>query len=77
MAAMFKVGKHEFIIRHPKQTFDRDSCEYEENCSEGEEPNYSYYSDMSDIRVEEVHPCKCTLFHYLFGNNLCVCVCYG
>ena len=58
MAAMFKVGKHEFIIRQPEQIYDRETCEFVNSREECDEPHYMYYSDISDIRVEEVHPCK-------------------
>lgn len=55
---MFKVGKHEFIIRQPEQIYDREACEFVNSREECDEPHYMYYSDISDIRVEEVHPCK-------------------
>ena len=61
MAAMFKVGKHEYIIRAPEKIYDRETCEYVDSREEGEEPHYMYYSDISDIRVEEIHPCKFSL----------------
>ena len=41
-ASMFKVGKHEFIIRSAGV----------------EDPKYYYYSSVSDIRAEDIHHCK-------------------
>ena len=38
-ASMFKVGKHEFIVRSPGI----------------EDPKYYYYSSVSDIRAEQIH----------------------
>ena len=54
---MFKVGKHEFIVRAPKEVYDRETCEYfEDDDNETGEPEYMYYTTVSDIRVEEIHP---------------------
>ena len=55
-AAMFKVGKHEFIVREPKQVFDRYTFEWEDR--DVPAPGYSYFTNVSDIRVEDIHPCK-------------------
>ena len=41
-----------------EKIYDRESCEYVDSREEDEEPDYMYYSDISDIRVEEIHPCK-------------------
>lgn len=57
-AAMFKVGKHDFIVRAPQQVFDRQTSKYVENVTATGEPDYMYYSNVSDIRTEAVHPCK-------------------
>ena len=64
MATMFKVGKHEYIIRAPEKIYDRDSCSYVNSREEDEEPHYMYFSDISDIRVEEIHPCKSDQSHF-------------
>lgn len=56
MATMFKVGKHEFIVRAPKMIYDRMTCEYMENETRSGEPDYMYFTNVSDIRPEEVHP---------------------
>jgi hypothetical protein len=55
-AAMFKVGKHEFIVRAPKQVYDRKTFEWVDSPQTA--PQYTYFTNVSDIRVEDVHPCK-------------------
>lgn len=73
MASMFKVGKHEFIIREPAQFYDRETCEFVDcNDFESDGPHYMYYSDISDIRTEEIHPCKrpSSILNYFFSQCL-------
>jgi hypothetical protein len=67
---MFKVGKHEFIVRAPQQVFDRNYYEWVDRGDA--EPEYSYFTTVSDIRVEEIHPCKnsCILIIFLvYGSR--------
>ena len=40
MAAFFRVGRHEFIVRSPEKIYDRDCCEYVDTRREGEPPDY-------------------------------------
>ena len=55
--AMFQVGKHEFVIRAPVEVYDRSTGLFvEDNSNLLREPDYFYYSNVSDIRPEDVHP---------------------
>ena len=56
MFAMFKVGRHEFLVRAPKLEYNRAIHQYQETENLLGEPDYFYYSNVSDIRPEEVHP---------------------
>ena len=58
MFAMFRVGKHDYIVRTPEKVYDRVSCEYVDTRDAGKQPDYMYFTNVSDIRVEETHPCK-------------------
>ena len=57
---MFRVGRHEYVVRSPKEFFDRSTAKFVEqninNCDKEREPDYMYFSNVSDIRPEEVHP---------------------
>ena len=53
---MLKSGKHEFVIRTPAHSWN--SEEYYINPEPDAEVHYSYFSNVVDIRVEDVHPCK-------------------
>ena len=61
-ATMFKVGKHEFIVRYPKQAYNHRTAEYFANFGDDDsvisscEPDYAYFTNVSDIRVENPHP---------------------
>ena len=56
MAANFKVGKHEYIVRAPAKTYDSLTNDYQNNLNHQGEPHYMYFTNVSDIRPEEVHP---------------------
>ena len=56
MFAMFKVGRHDFLVRAPKLNYNRAKHQYEESENVLGEPDYYYYSNVSDIRPEDVHP---------------------
>ena len=53
---MFKVGKHEFIIRAPEQVYSHEIFDFVDNRNIDGEPDYMYFTNVSDIRVEEIHP---------------------
>lgn len=51
--AMFRVGRHEYVIRSPKEIYDRETHQF---MQDEREPDYMYFSNVSDIRPEEIHP---------------------
>ena len=53
---MFKVGKHEFIVRAPEQVYSHETYDFVDNRNADGGPEYMYFTNVSDIRVEEIHP---------------------
>ena len=59
--SMMKTGKHDFVIRTPKYSYNSETYDYNK---EEDEPEYMYFSTICDIRAEDVHP-----FHKI-GNRV-------
>ena len=51
--AMFRVGRHEYVVRLPKERYDRNLGDF---VIDGGKPDYMYFTNVSDIRPEDVHP---------------------
>ena len=51
--SMFRVGRHEYVVRLPKERFDRNQAQFVPHTGP---PDYMYFTNVSDIRPEDVHP---------------------
>ena len=45
------------------QIFDRENSKYVDNITVSGMPDYMYFTNVSDIRAEDVHPCKSISFN--------------